>query len=129
MARYGPRRGHGLENPRTAPWIRKGHEMTKSRPFVSSLPPTKKGRGRPRKIRIERILGDPNAPDPLTSWISEEAFAQQRGLSIVRLRAERRRADGPPFMRDGRKIFYNAQGFRDWLARKGAPGELDDESP
>jgi hypothetical protein len=102
--------------------------MTESKPFVSSLPPTKRGRGRPRKAPAEPISRDPNELDLLAGWISEEAFARQRGLSIDSLRAERRRVDGPPFMRDGRKIFYSAQGFRDWLARKGAAGERGDES-
>jgi hypothetical protein len=101
--------------------------MTERKPFISSLPPTKRGRGRPSKVSASPIRREPNEPDQFAAWISEEAFARQRGLSIDSLRAERRLADGPPFTRDGRKIFYNGQGFRDWLARQGAEGERGGE--
>jgi transcriptional regulator with XRE-family HTH domain len=100
-----------------------------AKPFVSNLPPTKRGRGRPSKVSAKSIRSDQNEPDLFAGWISEEAFARQRGLSIDNLRAERRCADGPPFTRDGRKIFYNGQRFREWLARQGAAVERGGELP
>jgi hypothetical protein len=57
------------------------------------------------------IPRDLNEHDLVAGWISEEAFARQRGLSIHSLRAERRRADGPPFTRDGLKISTAYKGF------------------
>ncbi len=55
------------------------------------------------------------APDPLAGYLSEEQIAERRRVAKRTLRAERQRGDGPPFVKDGKRIYYPLDGFRDWL--------------
>lgn len=101
-------------------------------PSETSPPPEPKRRGRPRKdvgAAPDPIPRAPDEPDLFAGWIGEEAFARQRGLSVHSLRAERRRPDGPPYTKDGPRVFYSVQGFRLWLAaRETKPGESGGDS-
>jgi len=80
-----------------------------------SRPPRK--RGRPRKIKTPEPVGRaPDEPDLFAGYVTDAQLARQRGLSLVSLRLERARGEGPPFTRDGRRVLYSAEGFREWLA-------------
>lgn len=60
----------------------------------------------------KELLGD--------DFLPEEEFAKLRGVKISTLQTERSRDPyvGPPFHPDGRRIYYSASGFREWLERK-----------
>jgi hypothetical protein len=50
-----------------------------------------------------------------SDWAPEEDFVEIRGKGRRALRAERQRGDGPPWVRDGKGIYYYLPGYRDWL--------------
>ena len=102
---------------------------------TSPPPPAPRGRGRPRKVEgaapvtaPDPIPRAPDEPDVFAGYITAAQLARQRGLSIHALRAERRRPDGPPFTRDGQRVLYSVQKFRDWLeSREEKSGERGGE--
>jgi hypothetical protein len=51
----------------------------------------------------------------LAGYLTDEEMAKRRGLAVRTLRTERQRGDGPPYVKDGKKIFYSITGFREWL--------------
>ncbi len=51
----------------------------------------------------------------LDEYISEKEMAEARGVTERTLRGERLRGDGPPYVRDGRRILYHVPGYRAWL--------------
>ena len=53
--------------------------------------------------------------NPLLEYLSDRDMAQLRGVTERALRAERQRGDGPPYLKDCRKIYYHVPGYRDWL--------------
>jgi hypothetical protein len=53
--------------------------------------------------------------DPLAGYLPEAGMAQARKLTPRTLRAERQRGNGPPYVKDGQKIYYPLAGFREWL--------------
>ena len=58
----------------------------------------------------------------LDGYIPEAEMAKIRKVAGRTLRGERQRGDGPPYVKDGRVILYNASGFREWLkARERQP--------
>jgi len=94
---------------------------------IDQCPPPRK-RGRPRKVKTAEPVGRaPDEPDLFAGYVTDAQLARQRGLSLVSLRLERARGGGPPFTRDGRRVLYSVQGFRDWLAsfetKPGAPSK------
>jgi hypothetical protein len=48
-------------------------------------------------------------------YLTEDEVAAQRRKAKRTLRDERRRRAGPPFVKDGHRIFYPLEGFRTWL--------------
>jgi hypothetical protein len=59
---------------------------------------------------------EPRSPPPLLDgYLTDDEAARQRGKSTRALRDERQRGIGPPYTRDGRRILYPVDGFRDWL--------------
>ena len=48
-------------------------------------------------------------------YLSDGDMAKLRGVKERTLRAERLRGDGPPYVKDGRRIYYSVPGFREWL--------------
>ena len=65
-------------------------------------------------------MSDTNSSQPglfAECW-TEAQFAKERKLSPRTLRAERQRGAGPPYVRDGRKIYYPIATAREWLQRK-----------
>jgi hypothetical protein len=55
------------------------------------------------------------AAGPLAAYLPDEEMAKVRRVTPRTQRAERQRGNGPPFVRDGKKIYYPLDGFRDWL--------------
>lgn len=51
-------------------------------------------------------------------WISDEEMAELRGLKPSTLAAERTRGDGPPFAKDGRKVWYSRIAYREWMEKQ-----------
>jgi predicted DNA-binding transcriptional regulator AlpA len=45
-------------------------------------------------------------------------LAAVRGIGQARIRKERLKGDGPPFIRDGRLVRYRLGDYRAWLASK-----------
>jgi hypothetical protein len=58
---------------------------------------------------------DTIAEDPLAGYAPEAEMARIRKKTQRTLRSERQRGEGPPYVRDGKKIYYSLAGFRDWL--------------
>jgi hypothetical protein len=65
-------------------------------------------------------MSDTNSlePDLFAGHWEEKEFAKQRKKSERFLRLERQRGDGPPHIRDGRKIYYPIRTAREWLTQK-----------
>lgn len=62
------------------------------------------------------------ATNPLDDYLPDSEMAKRRGVTVRTQRAERQRGDGPPWVRDGQKIYYPIVGYRDWLkARERQP--------
>jgi hypothetical protein len=53
--------------------------------------------------------------DPLAGYVPEAEMARIRKKTQRTLRSERQRREGPPYVRDGKKIYYPLDGFRDWI--------------
>jgi hypothetical protein len=53
--------------------------------------------------------------DPLAGYAPEAEMARIRKKTQRTLRSERQRGEGPPYVRDGKKIYYPLDGFRDWI--------------
>jgi len=53
--------------------------------------------------------------DPLAGYLPEAELAKIRKLTPRTMRAERQRGDGPPYVKDGKKIYYPLAGFREWF--------------
>jgi hypothetical protein len=51
----------------------------------------------------------------LDEYLLDEEMAEARGVARRTQRAERQRGDGPPYVRDGKKIYYHVAGYREWL--------------
>jgi predicted DNA-binding transcriptional regulator AlpA len=47
--------------------------------------------------------------------ISEAEFAQQRGVTVLTVQRERRRRQGPNFIKLGRVYYYREAAIADWL--------------
>ena len=63
------------------------------------------------------IAADPLAiaANPLAGYIDEAEMSRIRQRPVRMLRIERQRSEGPPFLKDGHRIYYSIDGFRDWL--------------
>ena len=53
--------------------------------------------------------------DPFSELITEPEYSQVAGVSIVTLRRERRLGNGPPFIKVGRRIYYDPLDVARWL--------------
>lgn len=60
--------------------------------------------------------------DPLAGYVLDGEMARLRGVTQRTLRAERQRGDGPPYVKDGWRVYYSVAGFREWFkARERQP--------
>jgi hypothetical protein len=53
--------------------------------------------------------------NPLAGYAIETEMARIRKVTQRTLRAERQRGEGPPYVRDGKRVYYSLEGFREWL--------------
>ena len=51
----------------------------------------------------------------LGGWLTRPQVAAEIGVSVDTLQRWETRRIGPPCVRIGRKVFYRAEAFRDWL--------------
>lgn len=61
------------------------------------------------------ISADTITANPLDGYLTDDVMAKLRGVTERTLRAERQRGNGPPYVKDGWRIYYSLDGFRDWL--------------
>ena len=54
-------------------------------------------------------------PTLLDGWLTRGQVASEIGVSVDTLQRWETRRIGPPCVRIGRKVFYRAEAFRDWL--------------
>lgn len=53
--------------------------------------------------------------DFLEGFISEEAYAARRGVSLRTCQRDRQLRQAPPFVLFGRQVLYRTEAVRDWL--------------
>jgi hypothetical protein len=51
----------------------------------------------------------------MQGWLTRPEIAKALGISAATLQRWQTRRIGPPQVRIGRKVFYRADAFRDWL--------------
>ena len=51
----------------------------------------------------------------ISDLITEQEYADQRGVSVRTIARERAQRIGPPFIRLGRKIYYRPAAIEEWL--------------
>lgn len=61
------------------------------------------------------MIAEIQTADPLAGYLPEDQIAEKRKVSKRTLRSERQRGEGPPYVKDGKRIYYPLDGFRDWL--------------
>jgi hypothetical protein len=57
----------------------------------------------------------PLPANPLEEYWPEKTMGEVRDKTLRTLRDERQRGDGPPWVKDGRHIYYHVPGYREWL--------------
>jgi len=55
------------------------------------------------------------SPDFLEGFVSEEAYAARRGVSIRTCQRDRQLRQSPPYVVIGRRVYYRVEAVRDWL--------------
>lgn len=63
---------------------------------------------------VQRAEADA-APDFLEGFITEEAYAVRRGVSLRTCQRNRQLHQSPPYVIIGRRIYYRVEAVRDWL--------------
>ena len=73
-------------------------------------------------LRTERHMNEPSDqtnpagnPALLDGWLTRAEVATEICVSVDTLQRWETRRIGPPCVRIGRKVFYRAEAFRDWL--------------
>jgi hypothetical protein len=61
---------------------------------------------------------NPERPNLLSGWLSRAAVAAEIGVSTDTLQRWETRRVGPPCLRIGRRVYYRAEAFRDWLVSR-----------
>lgn len=61
------------------------------------------------------MTSDSIIANPLEGYVPDAKMAELRGVTPRTQRAERQRAEGPPYVKDGKKIYYPLAGYREWL--------------
>lgn len=54
-------------------------------------------------------------PDFLEGFISEEEYAEQRGVSLRTCQRDRQLRQSPPYVLIGRRIYYRIEAVRQWM--------------
>jgi hypothetical protein len=74
-----------------------------------------------KKKRTNRLPGAPVAGKPAAfeNCFSDPELAHMRGVTTRTQSRERRLGIGPPFLRDGRRVWYPIPGWHQYLADQG----------
>jgi hypothetical protein len=71
----------------------------------------------------------PAGPDIFEGFVSEEAYAARRGVSIRTCQRDRQLRQSPPYVVIGRRVFYRVEAVRDWLMAREHSGERKPDAP
>jgi hypothetical protein len=72
---------------------------------------------------------EPSGADFLKGFISEEAYAHRRGVSVRTCQRDRQLRKGPPYVRFGRRIYYRVDAVREWLVKNERAEDQIPEAP
>jgi hypothetical protein len=61
--------------------------------------------------------------DFLDGFVSEEAYAARRGVSIRTCQRDRQLRQSPPYVLIGRRVYYRVEAVRDWLIARERSGD------
>ncbi len=67
--------------------------------------------------------------DFLEGFISEEAYAARRGVSLRTCQRDRQLRQAPPFVVFGRQVLYRTEAVRDWLIAREKPADRNPSAP
>ena len=67
---------------------------------------------------LERPTMDDNVPDLFAGLISEEAMCAQRRITVRQSQRERRMGMAPPWVKIGRDVYFDVEGFRQYVREK-----------
>jgi hypothetical protein len=62
-------------------------------------------------------------PDFLEGFVSEEAYAARRGVSLRTCQRDRQLRQSPPYVVIGRRVYYRVEAVRDWLIAREHSGD------
>jgi hypothetical protein len=68
-----------------------------------------------RRIDEVTMTSETITANPLADYDTPAEAARIRDKTERTLRLERQRGEGPPWVRDGKKVYYPREGFRAWL--------------
>lgn len=71
----------------------------------------------------------PAGPDFLEGFVSEEAYAARRGVSIRTCQRDRQLRQSPPYVVIGRQVYYRVEAVRDWLIAHEHSGDRKPAAP
>jgi hypothetical protein len=60
---------------------------------------------------------EPAAADLFDGFISEQDYAQRRGVSVRTCQRDRQLRKAPPYIQLGRQVFYRTAALRAWLVK------------
>lgn len=66
-------------------------------------------------VGSETTKAAPVSPDFLEGFVTEEAYAARRGVSVRTCQRDRQLRQAPPYVVIGRRVFYRVEAVRDWL--------------
>lgn len=61
---------------------------------------------------------DANAPDLFAGLISEQEMCEQRRITVRQSQRERRLGIAPPWVNIGRDVYFDVEGFRQYVKNK-----------
>jgi hypothetical protein len=67
--------------------------------------------------------------DFLDGFISEEAYAARRGVSLRTCQRDRQLRQSPPYVLIGRQVYYRIEAVRDWLLAREHTGHRKPTAP
>ena len=59
-----------------------------------------------------------SAPELLQGYLSEEEYAEQRGVTLRTCQRDRALRQSPPYVVMGRQVYYRIEAVREWLMKR-----------
>lgn len=69
------------------------------------------------------------SPDFFEGFVSEEAYAARRGVSVRTCQRDRQLRQSPPYVVIGRRVYYRVEAVRDWLIARERNGDRKPAAP